>query len=138
MKAPCAKPASGSALPCPKRCSRSAGVSAWRDRQKIDERADHVERGIGQRGHHRHGIGDNEGDDFDRDEEQARDADRGQRDAAHQRAMLGDRAFELGHGRRHGNKRSVRQGMSGAVAAIDQPVVQAERPVAPEFDLEAG
>ena len=30
MNAPCPSPASGSALPWPKRCSRSAGVSAWR------------------------------------------------------------------------------------------------------------
>ena len=37
MKAPCASPASGSALPWPKRCSASAGVSAWRMAKRLME-----------------------------------------------------------------------------------------------------
>src|SRR5437763_175806 len=42
MKADCPSPASGSALPWPKRCSRSAGVTAWR---RARHRADAESRG---------------------------------------------------------------------------------------------
>lgn len=39
MKNDCPSPASASALPCPKRCSRSAGVNEWRTANKFRSEA---------------------------------------------------------------------------------------------------
>ena len=39
MKATCTSPANGSALPCPKRCSASAGTRAWRMAMRLTTEA---------------------------------------------------------------------------------------------------
>ncbi len=57
MKATCTRPASGSALPWPKRCSASAGDERLAHRHQIDQRRRDIEGGIEQGREQAHRVG---------------------------------------------------------------------------------
>ena len=106
------------------------------DGEQVECGGEQIQRGIGQRRQHRHRIGQQIGDGFQHHQSDG-NTERGKRRAAHQGAV---RTFSprRGNERSRSRKQPLRTPRRcRRVAAIDQPVVQAERPVAPEFDLEA-
>ncbi len=130
-KADCPSAASGSALPWPKRCSRSAGRRGMPDGEEIDHRGGGVDQRVDEARQQRDRAGAEPGGEFGGDQHH-RDRQRGI-GRAHPQAL---RRRGRDRGARSVTERGVPCAMPARSALADEhePIMQPKRPLLPELD----